>query len=227
MLDPEGAREATRSICSMSSRSTGVGKKARIERLEIIAASTVLCVSLEIMRLALSQPIGVCDYTHLTDCTKDIPLICVTDHPPADLEFGSSPDDRRIALVGVLGIGLSFVRAQFLSKLNATQRAGIVVFSSVQMPMDWMPDIRYQHIHSDELLLASGCLCCSMRSDLASCLASLFMRVLQRLEKPVSCVIVMTDATSPDSLVSTLRHAPFLKQRYRLAYLWGSGSGLH
>src|SRR5574343_1566281 len=45
VLVPEGAREATARICSIVSRGTGVGRKARIERRLVMAASTAAVVS--------------------------------------------------------------------------------------------------------------------------------------------------------------------------------------
>ena len=47
VLVPEGAREATRRISSIVSRGTGVGRKARIEWREVMAASTI-CVAFRV-----------------------------------------------------------------------------------------------------------------------------------------------------------------------------------
>src|SRR5688572_29069231 len=40
VLVPEGAREATARICSITGRGTGVGRNARSDRRDVIAAST-------------------------------------------------------------------------------------------------------------------------------------------------------------------------------------------
>ena len=58
VLVPDGARAATARICSISSLSTGLGKKALIDRLDVIAWSTFRCDWVSIICFS-------CDYGEL------------------------------------------------------------------------------------------------------------------------------------------------------------------
>lgn len=133
----------------------------------------------------------------------------------------SKSEDHRIPVVVMLGASLTRVCDDILSRLAQSDLAGIVVFSNATPPQN-SPDgvctnIRFQTLDTDELQLADGCLCCSMRSELAALLSRLFLATLRREQPPVSAVVIVSAAAEPDALEQTLKHAPFLSQRYRLA----------
>jgi G3E family GTPase len=61
---------------------------------------------------------------------------------------------------------------------------------------------------------AGGCLCCGLNSGLGDALRSLFLRVLTKREKPIDRVIIDAADLTVEQIGFTLKHAPFLGQRY-------------
>jgi G3E family GTPase len=61
---------------------------------------------------------------------------------------------------------------------------------------------------------AEGCLCCGLNSGLGDALRSLFLRVLTKRAKPIDRVIIDAADLSVEQIAFTLKHAPFLGQRY-------------
>ena len=128
--------------------------------------------------------------------------------------------DHRIPVLALLQCSVGLALASLSTALRETdvvRMHDIVLFSDQTQGSNWPDDLRFTPVPSDELLSAQGCLCCSMRSDLASALSQLFLQVLRRQAQPVRLVIIVTTATDAAPLRETLRHAPFLAQRYRLA----------
>ena len=64
---------------------------------------------------------------------------------------------------------------------------------------------------------ATGCLCCGMRSGVGDALRDLFLKALSRRVPPVRRVMIESGAPDSAAIRFTLRHAPFLGQRYALA----------
>jgi hypothetical protein len=64
------------------------------------------------------------------------------------------------------------------------------------------------------LTSAEGCLCCGMNSGLGDALRSLFLRVLGKRVEPVDRVVIDAVGLDIEQIVMTLKHAPFLGQRY-------------
>ena len=64
---------------------------------------------------------------------------------------------------------------------------------------------------------ATGCLWCGMRSGVGDALRDLFLKALSRRVPPVRRVIIESGTPDSAALRFTLRHAPFLGQRYTLA----------
>ena len=64
---------------------------------------------------------------------------------------------------------------------------------------------------------AIGCLCCGMRSGVGDALRDLFLKALSRRVPPVRRVMIESGAPDSAAIRFTLRHAPFLGQRYALA----------
>ncbi len=60
-----------------------------------------------------------------------------------------------------------------------------------------------------------GCLCCGMNSGLGDVLRTLFLNLLSKRARPIDRVIIeMPNAAGLERLPFTLKHAPFLGQRY-------------
>jgi len=74
-----------------------------------------------------------------------------------------------------------------------------------------------EKIDDKVLLLASGCLCCSARGDLARALRDLFMRRLRREIPRFSRVLVETTGLAdPAPVLATISGDFFLAERYRI-----------
>ena len=61
---------------------------------------------------------------------------------------------------------------------------------------------------------AEGCLCCGMNSGLGDALRSLFLRVLSKRVAPIDRVVIDAVDLNVEQIALTLKHAPFLGQRY-------------
>lgn len=129
-------------------------------------------------------------------------------------------EDRRIPVLALLQCSL----ADACSALSASLKSlTSIAFEDLILICSEAPDPhglvlpRFKHVRSDELLQAQGCLCCSLRSELAQMLSQIFLQVLRREIPAVRLVVIVTNATDAEPLTQTLRHAPFLGQRYRLA----------
>lgn len=59
-----------------------------------------------------------------------------------------------------------------------------------------------------------GCLCCGLNSGLGDALRSLFLRVLTKRAEPVDRVVIDAAGLDIGQIAFTLKHAPFLGQRY-------------
>ena len=58
------------------------------------------------------------------------------------------------------------------------------------------------------------CLCCGLNSGLGDALRSLFLRVLSKRAERVDRVVIDTLGLDVEQIAFTLKHAPFLGQRY-------------
>jgi len=125
-------------------------------------------------------------------------------------------NDTRLPVVAVLGDSVKRTLRRLVDGVAAADRQAVVVIAPGPSPEDWPADLRLRFLLEDELAANEGCLCCAMQTGLASVLQSLFLSLLRRTEAPVRVVIVVSEAKTVDSLTATLKHAPFLGQRYRL-----------
>ena len=64
------------------------------------------------------------------------------------------------------------------------------------------------------LASTEGCLCCGMNSGLGDALRSLFLRVLSKRVAPIDRVVIDAVGLNIEQIALTLKHAPFLGQRY-------------
>lgn len=130
----------------------------------------------------------------------------------------SQNPDSRIAVIGAFGGGLVALVDLLLRSTDAMQRRDVVIFAAEARPVQWPAELRLVSLESDELATQEGCLCCSWRSELPAKLGQLFLDVLRRKQSVVKAVVVVSSSGNVDILQQTLRHAPFLAQRFRLAY---------
>jgi len=124
--------------------------------------------------------------------------------------------DTRLPVVAVLGDSTTASLRRLIEDVAIADRQAVVVIAPGPSPEDWPSDLRFRLLLEDELATSEGCLCCAMQTGLASVLQSLFLSLLRRTEASVKAVIVVSGAKTVDSLAATLKHAPFLGQRYRL-----------
>lgn len=129
----------------------------------------------------------------------------------------AQPGDNRLPIVVLLGQTAPQALHSHFVHLAPDQLASCVVFAPQDRPDDWPPLLRYQQVPDGDLVSDQGCLCCSMNAQLPSLLSRLFLRVLRREESVPKAVVLVTLAESEKAIEMTLRHAPFLRQRYRLA----------
>ena len=133
-----------------------------------------------------------------------------------DFALFSPGKDTRIPVIAAIGDPVSRSLHRLVEGIAAEDRQGIVVLAPGAVPRDWPIDLRLRRLPDDELLISEGCLCCAMQTGLASALQALFLSLLRREDAPVKAVVVVSEAKTVDSLAATLKHAPFLGQRYRL-----------
>lgn len=128
----------------------------------------------------------------------------------------SDHTDRRLPVLVLLNATPQSVSHVLLTGLVGSDLGRLVVFAASTSTNDWPTELRTVLIGTDELADSQGCLCCSMRSELAGSLSRLFLRLLRRQEPEVAGILIVTQSSSDSALVKTLQHAPFLGQRFRL-----------
>jgi hypothetical protein len=125
-------------------------------------------------------------------------------------------EDPRISVVPWLGASLDAAFKRFVTSWPEAQFAQTVIFAPMSQPATCPAHLRWVQVASDELAGDQACLCCSLKSELAQQLSQLFFAVLGRKVPMVSAVVVLSGALDATALEATLRHAPFISQRYRL-----------
>ena len=116
-------------------------------------------------------------------------------------------------LTGFLGAGKTTLLNRLL---HQPEMAGCVVLVN-ELGQVGVDHLLVEHLAEDIVLMASGCLCCTVRGDLSRCLKDLFMRRLRR-ELPAlhRVVIETTGLADPAPVVFTLLQDFFVAERYRL-----------
>ncbi len=124
--------------------------------------------------------------------------------------------DKRIPVLVLLGTSLSRALAEVFEGLDSDVLRQVVVLAGQATPAHWPESLRCIHFSDDELINSDGCLCCALGSELPAALSQLFFGVLRRQQEKVGTVVIVTLANTADALANTLKHAPFLGQRYKL-----------
>jgi len=128
--------------------------------------------------------------------------------------FATSRQVGRIPVIAVLGAAGSG-KTTFLNRLlRAPQLAHSVVLQAAGNRFALLDHVRQQRIPKLDAVSESGCLCCGMRGALGDALRNLFLGALSKRIAPIDRVIIEADISDPTTLKFTLRHAPFLGQRY-------------
>lgn len=116
-------------------------------------------------------------------------------------------------LTGALGSGKTTVLSHLLQQ-PALARTAVIINEFGEVGLDHL-----LVAHSDEhtVLLESGCVCCTLRSDLADTLRDLDARQAAGSLPPFECVVVETTGLAdPGPIAHTLLTDPALASRFRL-----------
>jgi len=130
--------------------------------------------------------------------------------------FETSRQVGSIPIVLVLGECLSATRL-FLNLLIAQQGfSDSVVIGVKQDKLDPIMHARLIELPQFELSAQDSCLCCGMHGALGDALRQIFFAALNDRSKRLDRVLIESDSIEPSQLAHTLRHTPFLGQRYVL-----------
>ncbi len=118
---------------------------------------------------------------------------------------------------GFLGSGKTTLLNRLLAQRNLgtdgePERIVVIVNELGDIGLDHS---RLLNIRDSIVLVGAGCICCTVRGELVGALRELFMAALQKRLAPFSRVIVETTGIAdPSPIIYTLRHEPFLRERY-------------
>ena len=125
--------------------------------------------------------------------------------PPAPLPLS--------VLTGFLGAGKTSLLNQLL-KDPALADTVVLINEFGEIGLD---HLLIERVDSDMILLASGCLCCTIRGDLVATLEDLLKRRDNGRMPPFARVIVETTGLAdPAPILQTLMYHPYLMLRFRL-----------
>lgn len=128
--------------------------------------------------------------------------------------FETSRQVGSIPIVLVLGECLTATRL-FLNLLIAQDDfSGSVVIGIKQDTLDPIRHARLIELPRLEFSAQDSCLCCGMHGALGDALRQIFFQALKDRSKQLDRVLIESDSIEPSQLAHTLRHTPFLGQRY-------------
>ena len=128
--------------------------------------------------------------------------------------FQTSRQAGSIPIVLVLGECLTATRL-FLNLLIAQQDfSDSVVIGVKQDTLDPIRHARLIELPRVDFTAQDSCLCCGMHGALGDALRQIFFQALNDRSKRLDRVLIESDSIAPSQLAHTLRHTPFLGQRY-------------
>jgi len=128
--------------------------------------------------------------------------------------FESTRQAGRIPLLLIAGTCVSSTTALLNVLLEHAEFANTVVISSARNGRELLHCVRTIELPALETSARDDCLCCGMHSALGDTLRKLFFEALHDRGVCLDRVMIESTAISPDQLAHTLRHTPFLGQRY-------------
>ena len=128
--------------------------------------------------------------------------------------FESSKQTGRIPLLLIVGTCELSTSALINTLLKHTALANTVVFSSARNGRAQLNGTRVIELPVLESSAQEACLCCGMHSALGDALRKLFFEALTFRGKGLDRVMIESTSINTAQLAFTLRHTPFLGQRY-------------
>jgi G3E family GTPase len=118
-----------------------------------------------------------------------------------------------VLLTGFLGSGKTSLLSTLLRD-PAMAGCAVLINEVGEIGLD---HLLVQQLSEEITLLESGCLCCTVRGDLARSLRDLFMRRLRREIKALDHIVIETSGLAdPAPIIHTLMRDFFLAERFRL-----------
>jgi G3E family GTPase len=129
--------------------------------------------------------------------------------------------DKRIPvtlLTGFLGSGKTTLLNQLLSRPEMKDSAVIInELGSAGLDHILATQVDSEHIADNTVLLSSGCVCCTLKSELADTMRDLFFkRALQAIPQFNRLVIETTGMADPGPILGNLLNEPVIESVFRL-----------
>ena len=121
-------------------------------------------------------------------------------------------------LTGFLGSGKTTLLNQLLSNPAMSDTAVIInELGSTGLDHILATHIESEHIADNTVLLSSGCLCCTLKNELADTMRDLFFkRALQAIPQFNRLVIETTGMADPGPILGNLMNEPVIESTFRL-----------
>ena len=138
----------------------------------------------------------------------------MTEETPADPDLAIPEEPLPVSLLtGFLGSGKTTLLRHLLAHPDMEETA-VIVNEFGEMGLD---HLLVESVDEETVLLNSGCLCCTVRSDLVDSMRKLFKQRVRRQVPPFTRLIIETTGLAdPAPILQTLMTDPLLASRFRL-----------